>query len=511
MTRRARNCLAPLMTLLAASVALAACGAGSSTGGVAGATAAPASVSVGFAAKIVTLDADQAVDQTSLAAMHLIDGNMYELGGNGKVFPLLVSSAQASENGLTWTFRLRSGLRFSDGSPLTASDIKATIERAKHDKTNLYAGFTEPIVSVSTPTPETAVFKLSRPYPSLPEVLSQPEMTIYPASGLKRGNAFFNAPISAGPYKLSSWGGSPEAIMSRNSYYAGPATTVPTVKFQTIADFNARLAEVQSGQLDFAYDIPPSVLAHVDSPLIAKLTPLYGFISMPTNDTKPPFSELGVRKAVSAAIDRQEINQTVWNGKTIPIAGFWPATMTGYDPHIPVAPNLQAARSDLHGTSCESGCTVTLLYSAADTWAEPCATIIAQNLGAIGIKVKLEKQDDPTVNQDLGEENFQAAMTFLYDYNDVPDGLLTYALTINGGLDSNFTGFKPPPDLQAAVKTAIQSSGTQRLTAIENAQQLFIRYQPFTTLVNHVVGTVSKLPASVVSLDRAGFVDVGGA
>jgi ABC-type transport system substrate-binding protein len=500
--------------LACATVALvSACASGSATTAPGGTPkgSAPSQVSVGFAAKIVTLDGDQAVDQTSLAAMHLIDGNLYELGAAGRVFPLLARSARSSSDGLTWTFQLKPGLEFSDGSPLTSADVKATFERAQHDKTNAYAGFVAPISRIATPSPTTVVFHLDRPYPSLPTVLSQPEMTIYPARGLERGSSFFDAPISAGPYELQSWGGGPQATFVRNPHYAGPRPGVRTVQFETIADFNARLSEVQSGQLDFAYDIPPSVLAHVSSPLIAKLTPLYGFISMPTNDTRAPFNQLGVRRAIAAAINRAEINDTVWNGKTTPLAGFWPSTMDGYDPAIQTTPNLGAARADLRGTSCNAGCSITLLYSAADTWAEPTATIISQDLKAIGIDVTLLKQDDPTVNQDLASGKFQAAMTFLYDYNNVPDGLLTYALTSTGGLNANFTGFRPPPAVQHNVTTAIEQGGSARSAALQQTNQLFLKYQPFTTLLTHVVGTVSRLSAGVVSLDSGGFVDVGGA
>src|SRR6185437_5145807 len=225
---------------------------------------------------------------------------------------------------------------------------------------------------------------LSRPYPSLPVVLSQPETTIYPAAKVNDKD-FFNAPISAGPYALTSWGGGPTASFTRNSHYAGTLPHTSRVGLRTIADFNTRLAQVESGQLDFAYDIPPSLLAHARSSLSPTLTPLYGFISIPLNNSKPPLNQAGVRRAISAAIDRQQINQTIWNGKSVPLAGFWPSTMTGYDASIPTTPDVAAAKSDLAGTSCTHGCTVSLMYSSADTWADPMAQIIAQNLSRIGI------------------------------------------------------------------------------------------------------------------------------
>jgi peptide/nickel transport system substrate-binding protein len=489
---------------ICAAFGVAACGTGSSVTS----TDKPKTVTIGFAEKIVTLDPDQAVDQTSLAALHLINGNMYSLGRDGKVTPLLVESGEASSDGRQWTFNLKSGLKFSDGSPLTSADIAATFARAKSDEANAYAGFVEPISSIDTPTPTTAIFHLSRPYPSLPIVLSQPEMAIFPA-GKVGAKDFFNAPISAGPYALTDWGGGSTATLTRNSHYAGTLPHTEGVVLRTIADFNTRLAQVKSGQLDFAYDIPPSLLPHVPGPLTATLTPLYGFISIPLNNSKPPLNEVGVRRAISAAIDRQQINQTIWNGKSVPLAGFWPSTMTGYDSSITTTPDVAAAKADLAGTSCANGCTVSLMYSSADTWADPLAQIIAQNLSRIGITVKLDKVDDATVNQRLGDGSFQMAETFLYDYNDVPDGMLTYALDPDGGLNSNFTGFQPPAQLRAAVTTAITRGGSARADALAEVTRLFRQYQPFVTLLTHVVGTVSRLPDDVVSLDSGGFVDIG--
>jgi ABC-type transport system substrate-binding protein len=488
---------------ICAALGAAACGAGNATS-----ADKPTTVTIGFAEKIVTLDPDQAVDQTSLAALHLVDGNLYSLGRDGKVTPLLVESGAPSPDGRQWTFQLKSGLKFSDGSPLTSADVAATFARAKSDKANAYAGFVAPISSIDTPTPTTAIFHLSRPYPSLPVVLSQPEMTIYPAAKVGEKD-FFNAPISAGPFALTGWGGGASATFTRNSNYAGTLPQTARVELRTIADFNTRLAQVESGQLDFAYDIPPSLLTHTPRSVSATLTPLYGFISIPLNNTKPPLNEAGVRRAISAAIDRQQINQTIWNGKSVPLAGFWPSTVTGYDPSIPTTPDVVAARSDLAGTSCAHGCTVSLMYSSADTWADPLAQIIAQNLSRIGITVKLDKADDATVNQRLGDESFQLAETFLYDYNDVPDGLLTYALTADGGLNANFTGFQPPPQLTAAVTAAITRDGSARADALAEVSRLFRQYQPFVTLLTHVVGTVSRLPSGLVSLDSGGFVDVG--
>lgn len=514
MSRAIAATMRPRMILLTVCVVslLTACasngGAGKGGSGDAGSTATPVQLTIGSPQKILTLDPDLAADGYSEGVLHEIGGNLYELGNKGRVFPLLVRSSRVSPDGLTWTFQLKPGLQFSDGSPLTSSDVRATLYRAKRDKSNVYAGFVTPIASIAAPTPTTAIFHLTRPYPSLPTVLSQPEMTILPAKGLASGRGFFNEPVSAGPYRLLSWGGGPSAVLVRNEHYAGPKPLVKRLVFTYVPDYSTRLAEVQSGQLDLALLIPPHLLAGVRPPLVAKLTPHYGFVSLDTNTTAPPLNQAGVRKAISDAINRRQIVATAWNSQTTPIAGFWPSTMTGYDKNISVTRNLAAARAALRGTSCAHGCTLRLLYSAADPWSDPAAAVIAQNLKTIGINVQLDKADDATVNNDLVMEKFQMSLSFLYDYNNVPDGMLTYAMTSNGGLNANFSNWKPPSAVSNVVTQAITRGGSARTSALAEVNRLFLKYQPFVTLCTYAVGYVSRYAPTVVTVGPAGFIDV---
>jgi ABC-type transport system substrate-binding protein len=182
--------------------------------------------------------------------------------------------------------------------------------------------------------------------------------------------------------------------------------------------------------------------------------------------------------------------------------------MSGYNASIPTSPNLTAARGDLRGTSCVHGCTLRFLYSAASPWSPSTAAIVSQNLKAIGITVQLEQTDDATFNQDLGSLKYQLGTSFLYDYNNVPDGMLTYAMTSNGGLNANFSGFRPPRDVQSAVNTAITQGGSARVAALADINTLFLKYQPFVTLSTYALGNVARYAPSIVSVGPAGFVDV---
>jgi peptide/nickel transport system substrate-binding protein len=475
-----------------------------------GLTGIPRELTIASAQKILTLDPDLAADGYSESIIHLIGGTLFELGADGEVRALLAASKSVSADGLTWTFELKPGLKFSDGTALSAQDVQATFERIKGDTLNVYVGFVAPIERITATSPTQVIMQLSRPYPSLPIILSQPEMSILPITGLARGKTFFDSPVSAGAYKLLSWGGTTKAVLVRNPYYSGAAPGVEQLTYQTIEDFNARYAEVLSGQVDLATDIPSRLLAHAPNNIVAEMTPRYGFITLPLNVQSVPLNQVGVRKAIAKAIDRQQINRTVWQGRTTPIAEFWPSSMSGYDRRYSTNRDVAGAKIDLRGTSCEGGCTVHFTYSPVNPWSEPIATVVTQNLLDIGIKVQMERVDDATLNARLDASEFQIGVSFIYDYNDVPDGLLTYALTADGGLRANFTGFEPPPDLQLAVKQAITEDGVARREALAGINALFCQYQPFVTLSDYAVGSISRYSPSVVKMDAAGFLNVAG-
>src|ERR1700689_3265568 len=155
-----------------------------------GHSASSTSVTVAFSSKIQTLDPAIAVNFPDQAALHLIGGNLFRLSTNHR-YPGLASNYSVSPDGLTWTFVLRKGLRFTNEMPLTSKDVEASFDRAHADKSNANLAEFLPIVSVSAPNPLTVVIKMNRRYSSLPTILGGPPWAIFPAS-LINTKGFFN-------------------------------------------------------------------------------------------------------------------------------------------------------------------------------------------------------------------------------------------------------------------------------------------------------------------------------
>ena len=501
----------PAAVCLLALSALSACGSGSSTTTAATSSAAPApaTATVAWAAPIDGLDPDNGFANQALAAFHLIGGNLYDINRDGKTVPGLAASSTTSADGLTWTFKLRPGLKFSDGSPLTSSDVKATIDRAKADKANGYAGLFAPITSVDAPDPQTAVFNLATKYPSLPTVLGEPEFLIMPAAGLSQGKSFFKKPTSAGPYTLQSWGGGGDSTFVVNPNYWGPKPVIKTLKFTTIPDFNSRLSQLQSGQIQSVVDLPPSVLPQLQSnaTITASVVQIYGFGVLNMFITKAPLDNLNLRKAISLAIDRDKIAKDVWNGQNTAYAGFWPPTMDGYDSSISTAQDIAQAKQLVADSPCAGGCTLKMQYTDSYPSSEQTALIIQSNLNQIGIKTQLVKLENAIWFNNMYNGTYQLSVSNLYDYANVPDGMVAYAIDPNGGLNANYSGWNNKTAIADGNK-AIVSTGSDRDAALAGVNQEFLKDQPYATINTYAVVFATRLPKDMITLTASEFIDV---
>lgn len=480
-----------LLVLLAG---VAGCGGDSSTEKV------PTAVSIGFTSKILSLDPDVSLDPQGQAVLHLIGGNLYELQGS-KPVPALATKASTSSDGLTWTFTLVADAKFSDGSPLTAADVAATLNRSIKDPANVNPIFFEPFKSVTAKGVDQVVVTLKHPYPELPSVLTYAQLAIFPASQIKN-KTFFDTPISAGPYEIASTSGG-AAELTVNANYVGPAPTIGKISTKTVPDANSQLSQTQSGQLDLAYGLPPNLIPTIASPSKAIIEPRFGMDIMILNISKAPLDDVAVRQAVSKALDRDQLSQSAWSGKVKGQGGVWPSTMPGYDASIPTTPDLAGAKNDLQGTKCAAGCSLTLTFSAEiSPQEEQQAVVIQENLKKIGIDVRLNKLDGTSYFDAYGKNDFGAMLLSVFDYGAVPNSILTFAVSPGS------TGYAAFPGLEAAITSTIQETGTAQTDALAEVNTSILKNLPWAPLTGTAVVSASSVSPEALSVAPSGFITV---
>jgi peptide/nickel transport system substrate-binding protein len=422
------------------------------------------------------------------------------LSARGTAKPNLASGWRVSRNGKRLAFTLRPGLKFSDGRPLRVKDVVATFRRLLSAKNFVYAPNVEPIRSVKAVGKSKVEMTLTRPYPALPALLAQPQFGVFPSSvtAANEKDYFTKRPISAGPYKFAS-SVSPDAarvVLVRNDNYWGPKPTIPRLEYYVVPDPAARLAQLRSGQLDFADGLSPSSIPQLSGRAKATVVPVFGNYFIAPNVRKPPLNDRRVRQAISLSLDRGRMNQVVFAGKGRIARGFFAPTSQWYQATVPSGPNVAAAKRLLAGTACENGCSLTFTLLSGIEWVLQVATVAQQNLKAIGIDAKIEQLDSSVAYSRLFAGDFEITVSGIFDYTDFPDVTAGLALLSDSPLKALYSGYQSAA-MDGAVKLALSRSGKAQRAAIARVNALFGQDLPLIPVLQFAYVSGSRVSPSV--------------
>ncbi len=229
---------------------------------------------------------------------------------------LVNSLAESIENPDPQTFKikLRDGVKFSDGSPLTADDVIFTLQRAAaSEKFKSFYGKIDPN-SYQKEDDLTFSFKLSEPDAAFLNSLSHPAVSIVSKAYVEGGADLATAPMGTGPFVLDEWVQNDHATFSVNENYWGDKPSIAGIEMKVIPEASQRIIELESGGVDLAYKIDPSEIPNIeennDLTLYRKLDNSVHFIGF--NMAKPPFDKKEAREAMVNAIDMNSIFETVY-------------------------------------------------------------------------------------------------------------------------------------------------------------------------------------------------------
>ncbi len=255
--------------------------------------------------------------------------------------PGLATSWEPSEGGKVWTFKLRQGIKFHDGTPFTAAAVFYSYgERADVVKRKVM-----PLVSVEALDDYTVRFLLSRPAP-LPSYLTHVAWPVMSPTSLD-GQGQFKGPVGTGPYKLEKHDRDQQIALVRFDDYWGQKATLDKVIFKVVKDASTRLMALQSGQIDMALKLNETDAARLaDSPdikIYRKLSTFTDFIQF--NTKKPPFDDVNVRRAVALAVDSEKIVRELLSNIGVPAMGRPLSPVMKYsDPNLKMSPDPAKAR-----------------------------------------------------------------------------------------------------------------------------------------------------------------------
>jgi peptide/nickel transport system substrate-binding protein len=460
-----RKLIPSLIAVLASTLALAACGGSSNTttsGGSSAASASSASSgtpvhggSLTFArtTDILSLDPVNMTDNESIWTAETMYETLYMATPDGKhLQPWLATGYSLSKNHLVWTFHLRHGVRFQDGKPMTAADVKFSINRVSAKASNPFAFIDAAIRSIGTPNPYTVVITTKFPWAPLLADVALFANSILPNNfGGESEKAFFQHPIGTGPFQFKSWSKGNQLVLTRNPYYWQTGKPyLNQVTFTDVANDNTRNLQLQGGQAQIDEFPPFSSISQLASNSGTKVSMFTSsrvdFLEF--NESQKPFGNVYVRRAIAMAINRQQMVSTVLFGHGKVANSFLSPALWAWDPNVSMPSySLSAAKAELAKSPVPHGFSTTLLVGSGVANEESLGSIIQSDLSPLGIKVTLKPVDPNSEYTDI--QNGQYQMGFNYNTTDIidPDEMVTFgAMGGNTGQKTRalFTNYNDP-------------------------------------------------------------------
>lgn len=422
--------------------------------------------------------------------------------GNAVLKPGIAESWEVSDDGLTWTFKLRDA-KLSDGKEITADDFVYSWNRLVDPATgadyeymlDMVKGYDEKKLDISAPDPKTFVVNLNVKCPYFEEICAFPAVMPVRKDIIEANKTWTNSPetlVSNGAYKLEKWDHNSTLSMVKNpEYYDQDSVKAEKLAFHLQDDQNAIYASYRSGDLDFINSVPQEEIQKLLDTKELKIKPYVGTYFVCFNTEKEPFNDPKVRKAFSLAIDRNFIvNQVTGQGQE-PATAYVPSgvydakgaegddfrTVGGdyysindedYEKNIEEAKKLMEEAGYKDGEGFPQ---IDYLYNTDENHkaiAEALQNMWQENLG---VQVSLQNQDWNVFLKERKEGNYNIARHgWIADYND-PMSFIDMWLTGGGNNDAQYKN----PEFDKFVKAAKATSDPdERMENMHKAEDILI-------------------------------------
>ncbi len=363
-------------------------------------------LTVGLPAEAVSLDAAQVTDpQSPRVARRIAETLVTFAGDDMRIVPALAESWTVSPDGLAYTFALRRGIAFHDGTPLTAAAVKFSIERQilpDHPAHRLGRFPLAPYVlgnvkAVAAVDDVTVRFSLAEPRASFLAALASPPASIVSPAAVRRwGTAYGLHPVGTGPLRFASWDRGGRLVLEKNPAYWQFPVKVDQVVYRPVADDQARLTALLEGRLDVALDVPPESVAALEGhPRVELLRQTAAHVwYLGINNQKKPFDDRRVRQALNYAVDKEALVRGVLRGTAVPSRGPVPPGTWGAEPALKVYPHdPERARRLLAEAGLPRGFSASLWVPDGGAGMQSpvaMAAAIQSDLRAVGITLTLQ-------------------------------------------------------------------------------------------------------------------------
>lgn len=416
---------------------------------------------VAYKDDLATLDPAIAYDWTNWPAVKMVFDGLLDYDATTNLLPrLAVEMPTVSEDGRTYTFKLRQGVKFQNGRELTAADVVYTMNRVLDPETaspgaGFYVGIlgaqefmdgkSEAVEGIKALDDYTVQFTLSQPDVTFLNKMALNFAYVVPKEVVEeRGENFGHAPLGTGPFLLKEWVPGQYLVFERNpNYFFEGLPYLDKITIEVGVEPDVALLRLEKGEIDLMGDPPPgSDWARISSDPAwegrIERAPQISTIYIAINTTMPLFDNVKVRQALNHAVNKQRIIQLL-NGRGTVANQILPPAMPGYDPdYVGYEYSPEKAKALLEEAGLGDGFETSIECIAVDPQPKLCESF-QQDLAKIGIKLNIDTLAAPNVIEDAGNGKnpltWSGGLAWIQDYPD-PDDFYGPIL----GCDSNVPG-----------------------------------------------------------------------
>ena len=424
-----------------------------------------------------------------------INCNIYESllrfeDNSTNVVPGLAESYTVSPDGLTYTFKLRQGIRFHDGTPFNAEAVKFNIDRQMPENVipkMSYAGLVYGDVAKSEVIDEytIAITLKKKSTPFLHNIAMTYAAPIVSPTALKEyGNNVMEHPCGTGPYKFVAWDKGQQVILTRNEDYWGEPAKVQNLIFRTMPETSARVVALNNGEVDIINGIDANVIPEIQqagnqlfsAPAMSTQYMFFNVNAKHNSITK----NKAVRVAIAKAINVPEMVQSLYKGYDSPAKTFLPTFIPGYSDKVsPVSYDPEAAKKELAGLGVKKLTIIT--YSGARLYntvgGQVLAEAIQAYLKAVGVESDVLVYDWATYKNKLLTDEFDLGFMGWNGDNGDPDNFMNLFASDD---PINNQGVWVNQEYRDLVAQGVNvQDGQERNAIYEKAEQIIAEELPF--------------------------------
>lgn len=436
---------------------------------------------VGLADDPPELDPHLTSSNAARTVLHNIFATLVEIDEELQVVPGIAHSWDISEDGKSFTFYIREGVLFHDGTPLDAEAVKYNFERMMDKEFgSARAGELAFVETVTVDDPLTVTVTLSQPYGGfLPALASWSGMMVSPTAAEEHGRNFSQVLVGAGPFKFVERIRDDRLVIERfDGYFKEGLPYLDRVVYRPFVDVDSRILNLESGAVHIINTVPGKAVKQFQESQDITLSSVggLGFRGIWINTKSKDLGSPERRAAVSACIDRQVVVDAVFGDAAVPAIGpFSPATWVVDEEDEAPARDLDRARELLAKAGVPDGFSFQLLITP-DEESIRVASIYAAMCREVGIEIDIQQGEFGSIISRMGEGNYTAAQIELSPRND-PDLSAYPWFHSQGGVNWSYYENEEMDDLLDRARASVDQEYRREL--YRQALDIFNRDFPY--------------------------------